>query len=109
MEREAGQAIGAPAEPAAGDRLDHPIFIESVRRIRLWLGDTGLEGVEQEVLERLVHSSGDPGLAPLLRFSPGPARPGSKPSPPVRPSSPTPPWRPRPWRRWPAAPWAPRC
>ncbi|KEF41445.1 MAG: precorrin-8X methylmutase [Cyanobium sp. CACIAM 14] len=51
--------------------LDHPIFRESVRRIRGWLGDTGLEGVERELLERLVHSSGDLSLAPDLRFSPG--------------------------------------
>ena len=51
--------------------LDHPIFSESLRRIRLWLGDTGLRGYERDVLERLVHSSGDPSLAPHLRFSPG--------------------------------------
>ena len=35
------------------------------------LGDTGLDPLQQQVLERLVHSSGDPGLAPLLRFSDG--------------------------------------
>ena len=51
--------------------LDHPIFSESLRRIRHWLGDTGLRGTERDVLERLVHSSGDPSLAPDLRFSPG--------------------------------------
>ncbi|MEB3200375.1 MAG: precorrin-8X methylmutase [Synechococcaceae cyanobacterium] len=51
--------------------LDHPIFSESVRRIRGWLGPTGLEPLPQELLERLVHSSGDPSLAALLRFSPG--------------------------------------
>lgn len=51
--------------------LDHPIFRESVRRIRGWLGDTGFRGIEQELLERLVHSSGDLGLAPDLRLSPG--------------------------------------
>ena len=50
---------------------DHPIFTESIRRIRLLLGDTGLEPLQQQVLERLVHSSGDPSLAPLLRFSAG--------------------------------------
>ena len=48
---------------------DHPIFTESIRRIRLLLGDTGLDPLQQQVLERLVHSSGDPALAPLLRFS----------------------------------------
>ena len=50
---------------------DHPIFTESIRRIRVLLGETGLDSLQQQVLERLVHSSGDPGLAPLLRFSPG--------------------------------------
>jgi precorrin-8X/cobalt-precorrin-8 methylmutase len=50
--------------------LDHPIFTESLRRIRLLLGDTGLSGYERDVLERLVHSSGDPSLAPDLRFTP---------------------------------------
>ncbi len=50
---------------------DHPIFTESIRRIREHLGETGLEPVPQQVLERLVHSSGDLNLAPLLRFSEG--------------------------------------
>ena len=49
---------------------DHPIFTESIRRIRALLGETGLDPLQQQVLERLVHSSGDPGLAPLLQFSP---------------------------------------
>lgn len=51
--------------------LDHPIFSRSIARIRRQLGDTGLEGVQQEVLERLVHSSGDLSIGALLRFSPG--------------------------------------
>jgi precorrin-8X/cobalt-precorrin-8 methylmutase len=51
--------------------FDHPIFTESVRRIRGWLGPTGLQGVEQELLERLVHSSGDLTLAGDLVCSPG--------------------------------------
>ncbi|WP_353079057.1 precorrin-8X methylmutase, partial [Synechococcus lacustris] len=51
--------------------MDHPIFTESIARIQAWLGPTGLEAAEQELLERLVHSSGDLSLAPLLRFSPG--------------------------------------
>ena len=51
--------------------MDHPIFTESVRRIRAWLGPTGLDPVQQEVLERLVHSSGDLTIAPQLHFSPG--------------------------------------
>ena len=50
---------------------DHPIFAESIRRIRLLLGETGLDPLQQQVLERLVHSSGDSGLAPLLCFSDG--------------------------------------
>ncbi|APD48088.1 precorrin-8X methylmutase [Synechococcus sp. CS-602] len=51
--------------------MDHPIFTESVRHIRQCLGPTGLDGVHQDVLERLVHSSGDLTLGPALRFSPG--------------------------------------
>ena len=51
--------------------FDHPIFSESLRRIRAWLGETGLDGLERDVLERLVHSGGDLSLAPDLRFSPG--------------------------------------
>ena len=51
--------------------FDHPIFSESLRRIRGWLGETGLRGLERDVLERLVHSGGDLSLAPALRFSPG--------------------------------------
>lgn len=55
----------------AAEAFDHPIFLESIRRIRLLVGETGLAGVERELLERLVHSSGDPAIAPLLRFSTG--------------------------------------
>ena len=51
--------------------MDHPIFTESIQRIQALLGPTGLPLLEQEVLERLVHSSGDLGLAQLLRFTPG--------------------------------------
>jgi precorrin-8X/cobalt-precorrin-8 methylmutase len=54
--------------------IDHPIFSESVRRIRGWLEPTGiyqgLSSLEQELLERLVHSSGDLELAPLVAWSP---------------------------------------
>lgn len=62
--------------------LDHPIFRESIRRIRLLLaeqaaGDGELAGqlaaltaLERDVLERCIHSSGDPAIAPELRFSP---------------------------------------
>ena len=55
----------------ATNDFDHPIFVESIRRIRLLLGESALVGVERELLERLVHSSGDPAIAPLLCFSPG--------------------------------------
>jgi precorrin-8X/cobalt-precorrin-8 methylmutase len=65
----------------AADRsgLDHPIFTESIRLIRTALSDSAsshrfaLEGFsqpEQEVLLRLIHSSGDLSLAPVVRFSP---------------------------------------
>ena len=50
---------------------DHPIFTESIRQIRALLGETGLDPLQQQVLERLVHSSGDPGLLQLLRFRVG--------------------------------------
>ena len=50
---------------------DHPIFTESIWRIREALGPTDLEPLQQQVLERLVHSSGDLALGDLLRFSPG--------------------------------------
>ena len=50
---------------------DHPIFTESIRRIREALGPTDLDPLQQQVLERLVHSSGDLTLGDLLRFSPG--------------------------------------
>ena len=47
---------------------DHPIFTESIRRIRAALGDTGLPPLQQQVLERLVQR-GDLTLGTLLRFS----------------------------------------
>ena len=50
---------------------DHPIFIKSIRRIREALGPTALGPLEQQVLERLVHSSGDLTLGGLLQFTPG--------------------------------------
>ena len=55
----------------AGMEQDHPIFTESIRRIRSALGETGLAGLEQQVLERLVHSSGDLSIGDLLHFSSG--------------------------------------
>ena len=50
---------------------DHPIFTESIRRIRDALGHTGLEPLQQQVLERLIHSSGDLTIGDQLSFSPG--------------------------------------
>ncbi len=55
---------------------DHPIFLESIRHIQSRLDCTGLEPLQQRVLERLIHSSGDFGIQPLLAFSPGACRKG---------------------------------
>ncbi len=51
--------------------IDHPIFLESIDFIQSHLGFTGLDSLQQQVLERLIHSSGDFSLQSLLRFSPG--------------------------------------
>ena len=72
MTAEDAEVCPLPPAPVTREVVsDHPIFTESIRRIRLLLGETGLDPLQQQVLERLVHSSGDPGLAPLLRFSAG--------------------------------------
>lgn len=82
VERAGVEVAGEPANagiaaaqngssPPAAAGLDHPIFSESIRLIRQWLGDTGLDPIQSEVLERLVHSSGDLSLGSLLRFSDG--------------------------------------
>ena len=68
-----------PSPGAALDRhaspLDHPIFSASIRLIRAALEPSGalqgLSPVQQDVLERLVHSSGDLTIASDLRFSTG--------------------------------------
>ena len=49
---------------------EHPIFLESVKYIRSQVGSTGLDAVQQLILERIIHASGDLGMRPLLRFSP---------------------------------------
>ena len=49
---------------------EHPIFLESVKYIRSKIGITGLDQVQQSILERIIHSSGDFGLESYLRFSP---------------------------------------
>ena len=61
------------SEAAAG--FDHPIFTASIRLIRQALGDSPvlatLSPLEQEVLLRLIHSSGDLSLGADLRCAPG--------------------------------------
>ena len=49
---------------------EHPIFLESVKYIRAQLGFTGLAEVQQLILERIIHSSGDFSLQSSMRFSP---------------------------------------
>jgi precorrin isomerase len=73
MSAPAGDPIdgSGASDGSVGSALDHPIFTESIRLIRGWLGDTGLEAHQRDVLERLVHSGGDLSLAADLRFSPG--------------------------------------
>ena len=56
--------------------FDHPIFVESIRRIKTQLGSTGFGPVEQQVLERLIHSSGDFEVAKMLAFSKGACQKG---------------------------------
>ena len=59
----------------AGAEFDHPIFSESLRLIRDLPGTAAalaaLGTLQQDVLLRLIHSSGDPELAGRLRFGPG--------------------------------------
>ena len=48
---------------------EHPIFLESVEYIRSKIGLTGLNSVQQSVLERIIHSSGDLSMQSYLSFS----------------------------------------
>jgi precorrin-8X/cobalt-precorrin-8 methylmutase len=48
---------------------EHPIFLESINYIRSKLGVTGLDPVQQSIVERIIHSSGDFGLKSCVRFS----------------------------------------
>ena len=48
---------------------EHPIFLESIEYIRSQIGLTGLDSVQQSVLERIIHSSGDLSMKSDLRFS----------------------------------------
>ena len=49
---------------------EHPIFQKSIKYIRSQLGCTGLNEVQQLILERIIHSSGDFSLQSFLKFSP---------------------------------------
>jgi precorrin-8X/cobalt-precorrin-8 methylmutase len=63
--------MSAPGEQG----FDHPIFCESLRLIRELPGVQAalapLTPLQQDVLLRLIHSSGDPSLASDLGWSPG--------------------------------------
>jgi len=48
---------------------EHPIFLESIQFIRSQIGFTGLNSVQQSVLERIIHSSGDLRIQSCLSFS----------------------------------------
>ena len=48
---------------------EHPIFLQSVAYIRSQIGLTGLNSLQQAVLERIIHSSGDLSMQSYLRFS----------------------------------------
>ena len=52
------------------DTFDHPIFVESIRYIKSHLENNDFDPLEQEVLKRIIHSSGDFDLQSLLRFTP---------------------------------------
>jgi precorrin-8X/cobalt-precorrin-8 methylmutase len=73
-----GMSLGGSGVAEARANFDHPIFSESIRLIRAALADHSaphafdLEGwspVEQDVLLRLIHSSGDLSLVRDVRFS----------------------------------------
>ena len=50
---------------------DHPIFLESIRFIRSNLSENNFNYLENKVLERLIHTSGDFTIQKLLEFSEG--------------------------------------
>ena len=56
--------------------IDHPIFLESIAFIQSQLSCSGLDPLQKEVLERLIHTSGDFDLQSLIRFSPGACQKG---------------------------------
>tara|TARA_Y100001968_G_scaffold113194_1_gene102603 strand:- start:304 stop:936 length:633 start_codon:yes stop_codon:yes gene_type:complete len=50
---------------------EHPIFLKSIEYIQSQIGFTGLDEIQQSILERIIHSSGDMNLQSYLKFSPG--------------------------------------
>jgi precorrin-8X/cobalt-precorrin-8 methylmutase len=68
-------AAGADDGADFGAAFDHPIFRESLRLIRALPGTVAalapLSPLQQDVVLRLIHSSGDPELAGAVRFAPG--------------------------------------
>jgi precorrin-8X/cobalt-precorrin-8 methylmutase len=68
-------AAGADFEADVGAAFDHPIFRESLRLIWALPGTAAalapLTPLQQDVVLRLIHSSGDPELAGAVRFAPG--------------------------------------
>ncbi len=49
---------------------EHPIFQESINFIRSRIGFTGLNQVQQSIVERMIHSSGDFSVLSAVKFSP---------------------------------------
>ena len=58
--------------------IDHPIFLESIKFIRSHLEVNNLNHLENRVLERLVHTSGDFSVQNLIEFSEGACEKGLK-------------------------------
>ena len=52
-------------------KKEHPIFLESIEFIKSQLGETGLDSIDQSVLERMIHASGDLSLQTQIHFSSG--------------------------------------
>ena len=75
------ESSSASSAPPGDPSLDHPIFRQSIRLIREALEPTGVyarwpDALERDVLERLVHSSGDLSLPADLVITPGACRAG---------------------------------
>ena len=48
---------------------DHPIFLESIRRIQKQLGEEGCNALQNQVIYRVIHTSGDVHLKSFLHFT----------------------------------------